>query len=151
MVAGRSTTPTTRPTGGEGTNVYTSGTGSDIPTLVLPVDQTVQFNLYSPDVIHSFGIPGFLMRMDVVPGRFNHFEVTPDTIGEFRGKCYELCGVYHSRMLFNVSVVSAEDYDAVPPGPAGRRASSPRTPVLGNGQAYTQVGLDESERQGARE
>ena len=33
-------------------------------------------------------------------------------IGDFRGKCYELCGVYHSRMLFNVKVVSPEDFDA---------------------------------------
>ncbi len=56
-----------------GQNVYTSGTGSNIPTLVLPVDETVEFKLYSPDVIHSFGIPGFLMKMDVVPGRFNHY------------------------------------------------------------------------------
>ena len=125
-----------------GRNVYTSGTASDIPTLVLPVDQTVQFNLYSPDVIHSFGIPGFLMRMDVVPGRYNHFEVTPDTIGEFRGKCYELCGVYHSRMLFDVSVVSEADYEQYLTELEADGFVSDR-PVCGNGQAYTQVGLDD--------
>ena len=126
-----------------GKNVYTSGTASKIPTLVLPVDETVQFNLYSPDVIHDFGIPAFLMRMDVVPGRFNHFEVTPDTIGDFRGKCYELCGAYHSRMLFNVRVVSAEDYEKYlhTLQDAGFESDQP---VLGNGQAYTQAGLDES-------
>jgi cytochrome c oxidase subunit 2 len=129
-------------TGGDGTNVYTSGTGSQIPTLVLPVDETVQFNLYSPDVIHSFGIPGFLMKMDVVPGRFNHYQVTPDTIGEYRGKCYELCGVYHSRMLFNVRVVSPEDYDAYLQDLQEQGFES-EAPVLGNGQAYTQAGLDE--------
>ena len=137
-------------TGGEGTNVYTSGTASDIPTRVLPVDQTVQFNLYSPDVIHSFGIPGFLMRMDVVPGRENHFEVTPDTIGEFRGKCYELCGVYHSRMLFNVSVVSAEDYDQYLQDLQSEGFES-EEPVLGNGQADTQAGLDEDDEEGSAE
>jgi cytochrome c oxidase subunit II len=131
-------------TGGEGSNVYTSGTGSNIPTLVLPVDQTVQFNLYSPDVIHSFGVPSFLMRMDVVPGRQNHFEVTPDTIGEFRGKCYELCGTYHSRMLFNVRVVSAEDYDAYLQGLQDQGFES-EAPVLGNGEAYTQAGLAEDD------
>ena len=102
----------------------------------------MQFNLYSPDVIHSFGIPGFLMKMDVVPGRFNHYQVTPDTIGEYRGKCYELCGDYHSRMLFNVSVVSAEDYDAYLQDLQEQGFES-ETPVLGNGQAYTQAGLDE--------
>jgi cytochrome c oxidase subunit II len=127
-----------------GGNVYTSGTASKIPTLVLPVDETVQFNLYSPDVIHSFGVPAFLMRMDVVPGRKNHFEVTPDTVGDFRGKCYELCGVYHSRMLFNVRVVTAEEYDEYLQGlqDAGFESDAP---VLGNGQAYTQAGLGEDD------
>jgi cytochrome c oxidase subunit 2 len=129
-------------TGGEGTNVYTSGTGSNIPTLVLPVGETVQFNLYSPDVIHSFGIPAFLMRMDVVPGRRNHFEVTPKEIGDYRGKCYELCGVYHSRMLFNVKVVSADDFEQHLRDlqEAGFESEEP---VLGGGQAYTQEGLDD--------
>src|SRR5687767_4389302 len=63
--------------GNDGEVVYTSGTGGNIPTLVLPVDQTVQFNLHSPDVIHSLGIPAFLMTMDIIPGRVNHYEVTP--------------------------------------------------------------------------
>lgn len=127
-----------------GKNVYTSGTGSNIPTLVLPVDETTQFNLYSPDVIHSFGVPGFLMKMDVVPGRQNHFEVTPDTIGTFRGKCYELCGSYHSRMLFNVEVVSAEDYDKYLQELEADGFVS-EEPVLGGGQAYTQAGLAEDD------
>lgn len=48
-----------------GSTPYTAGTASDIPTLVLPVDQTIQFNLHSPDVIHSFGVDAFLMKMDV--------------------------------------------------------------------------------------
>jgi cytochrome c oxidase subunit 2 len=91
--------------------VYTSGFGGNIPTLVLPVGETIQFNLHSPDVIHSFGVPGFLMRMDVIPGRTNTYEVTPTVEGTYAGKCYELCGTYHSRMLFNVEVVSVEDYE----------------------------------------
>ena len=96
----------------DGPVVYTSGTGSNIPTLVLPVGETIQFNLHSTDVIHSFGVPGFLMKMDVIPGRVNHFEVTPDTEGTYVGKCYELCGAYHSRMLFNVEVVSPDEYES---------------------------------------
>jgi cytochrome c oxidase subunit 2 len=94
-----------------GQNVYTSGTATTIPTLYLPVGETTRFNLHSPDVIHDFGIPGFLMKMDVIPGRVNHYAITPTTIGDYRGKCYELCGVYHSRMLFNVRVVSKADYE----------------------------------------
>jgi cytochrome c oxidase subunit II len=128
-------------TGGEGTNVYTSGNGSHIPTLVLPVDETTQFNLRSPDVIHSFGIPAFLMRMDVVPGRENFYEVTPTTVGTFRGKCYELCGVYHSRMLFNVEVVSREDFDAHlrELQEAGFESEKP---VIGGENARTPAGLE---------
>lgn len=131
-------------TGGEGTNVYTFGTGSDIPTLVLPVGETVQFNLRSPDVIHSFGVPAFLMRMDVIPGRVNHFEVTPNTVGEYRGKCYELCGVYHSRMLFNVKVVSPEDFDQYLRDlqDAGYESEEP---VTGGAQADQQAGLGQDD------
>ena len=52
----------------DGSNVFVAGTGEDRPTLVLPVDSTIEFQLYSPDVIHDFGVPAFAMRMDVVPG-----------------------------------------------------------------------------------
>ncbi|MGA8845697.1 MAG: cytochrome c oxidase subunit II, partial [Nocardioides sp.] len=96
----------------DGKNVYAYGTGNIIPTLVLPVDQTTRFELRTPDVIHDFGVPGFLIKMDVMPGQNNHFQVTPKVEGTYAGKCYELCGVYHSRMLFNVDIVSAEEYEA---------------------------------------
>ena len=56
-------------------------------------------------MIHDFGVPAFAMRMDVVPGRDNKFQVTTTETGTFAGKCYELCGAYHSRMLFEVEIV----------------------------------------------
>ena len=96
----------------EAPNVYEVGTASYMPTLVLPVDETIEFRLHSPDVIHDFWITGFLMKMDVVPGRVNHFQITPQKLGSFKGKCAELCGVSHSRMLFNVEVVTREEFDA---------------------------------------
>lgn len=102
--------PDTEAAGGK--NVFVSGTGEDIPQLVIPVDKTVEFQLYSPDVIHNFGIPAFAMRMDVVPGNDNSYQVTPTETGTFDGKCYELCGAYHSRMLFTVKVVTEAEYDA---------------------------------------
>jgi len=83
-----------------------------MPTLYLPVNQKVQFKLGSPDVIHSFWVPQFLFKMDVVPGRINTFEVTPNQLGTFAGKCAEYCGTDHSRMLFNVKVVDQADFDA---------------------------------------
>lgn len=90
--------------------VYEIGTPAERPTLVLPVDQTVRFELNSPDVVHSFWIAQFYMKMDVIPGRTNSFQVTPNREGSYAGKCAELCGVYHSRMLFDVEVVSEEEY-----------------------------------------
>ena len=121
---------------------YEVGTGSYIPELWLPVDETTRFNLYSPDVIHNFGIPSFGMRMDVVPGRVNHYVITPTREGVYRGACYELCGVYHSRMLFEVHVVSRAEYDAhvAELEDAGRSAEKP---LLGGDEAYTQHGLGE--------
>jgi cytochrome c oxidase subunit 2 len=126
--------------------VYTSGDGNEIPTLVLPVDQRIQFNLHSPDVIHDFGVPAFLVKMDVIPGRVNRLQVTPTVEGDYAGKCYELCGVYHSRMLFNVKVVSQAEYDAylADLAEAGQTADSP---VLGGSNATTQTGLAEDQSQ----
>jgi cytochrome c oxidase subunit II len=97
--------------------VYVAGTPSEGtpshpgPTLVLPKGETVKFVLTSRDVIHSFWIVPFLMKMDVIPGHTNVFQVTPDKTGLFYGKCAELCGVDHSRMLFNVRVVSPAQYN----------------------------------------
>ena len=82
------------------------------PTLVLPVDEKVRFELTSPDVIHSFWVVDFLFKMDLIPGKTNVFELTPDTLGTFAGKCAELCGVDHSRMLFQVKVVTRDEYNA---------------------------------------
>jgi cytochrome c oxidase subunit 2 len=91
-------------------DVYDTGTTTDPTTLYLPVDQTVRFQLESPDVIHSFWVPSFYMKMDVIPGRTNTFQATPNREGRFAGKCAELCGAYHSRMLFNVEIVSQNEY-----------------------------------------
>src|SRR5690606_28810228 len=93
-------------------DTYEIGTPAGDPVLYLPVDQKVKFELTSPDVIHSFWIPAFLFKMDVIPGRTNEFEVTPNKEGTFLGKCAELCGVDHWRMLFTVKVVSQEEFDA---------------------------------------
>ncbi len=130
----------------EGPVVYTSGTGGDIPTLVLPVGETTQFNLHSSDVIHSFGITGFLMRMDVIPGRVNHYEVTPETEGTYAGKCYELCGTSHSRMLFNVEVVSVEEYENYLQE-LEQQGNTSDEPLLGGNFVNEQAGLGEDEEE----
>lgn len=95
-----------------GTDVWETGTINQWSTLYLPVNKTVRFNLSSPDVNHSFWVPVFYQKMDVIPGRDNYFTVTPNREGVFNGKCAELCGTYHSAMLFEVRVVSEEEYEA---------------------------------------
>jgi len=85
---------------------------AQLPTLVLPVDKKVHITLQSRDVIHSFWIIDFLYKKDMYIGKDNSWSFTPTRIGEYQGKCAELCGEYHSMMLFNVKVVSQDDYDA---------------------------------------
>lgn len=93
-------------------DVYAVGSPAQIAVLVLPVNEKVRFELTSPDVIHSFWVPDFLFKMDVIPGKTNAFELTPDKIGTYPGRCAELCGVSHSSMLFTVKVVERAEFDA---------------------------------------
>lgn len=86
------------------------------PQLVLPVKSTVQFELSSPDVIHSFWVPEFLFKRDVIPGikegnPGRTFEIkTLDKPGVYAGRCAELCGTDHSRMLFSVKLVPQDEF-----------------------------------------
>lgn len=100
-------------------NVYDSGlqlpenqSEAELPVLYLPVNKTVEIDLVSRDVIHSFWVIDFLYKKDVFPGFVNKMYITPQVIGDYKGKCAELCGEYHSAMLFNVKVVSEADYKA---------------------------------------
>jgi cytochrome c oxidase subunit II len=90
--------------------VYDQGNPSALPELWLPEGQRIGITLHSPDVAHSFFVPAFLFKMDDLPGKDNYFEFTPTRLGTFQGKCAEMCGAYHSRMLFVVRVVSPADY-----------------------------------------
>lgn len=82
-----------------------------LPTLYLPVDQTVKIKLQSRDVIHSFWIVDFLYKKDMYIGKDNYWSFTPTREGTYAGRCAELCGEYHSMMLFTVQVVSADEYE----------------------------------------
>jgi cytochrome c oxidase subunit 2 len=109
-------------------NVYTSGIQvqpstdpnapigsidrSAIPTLYLPVGKTVEIQLEARDVIHSFWVIDFLYKKDMIPGKTNYMSFIPEREGTFTGKCAELCGEYHSQMLFEVKVVSDVEYQA---------------------------------------
>ena len=93
-------------------DVGAPGNPEDLPTLYLPVGERVEIQLESRDVVHSFWVPAFLYKQDMFPGRGNVFQVVPTREGLYAGKCAELCGEHHSGMLFNVAVVSREEYDA---------------------------------------
>jgi cytochrome c oxidase subunit 2 len=86
-------------------NGYMWGEGP-LPVMEIPVGETVRFNLTSPDVVHAFWVPEFLFKRDVIPAHPNHFEITATQTGTFTGHCSELCGVYHSRMLFTLKIVT---------------------------------------------
>jgi len=85
---------------------------STLPTLYLPVGQKVEVKIESRDVLHSFWIVDFLYKKDMIPAKSNYWYFIPEKEGSYVGKCAELCGEYHSLMLFNVEVVSQEEYDA---------------------------------------
>lgn len=87
--------------------------------LVLPVDQRIKFNVTAPpgDVLHSFWVPAFRLKIDAVPGQTTHLWITPTRLGDgatdpaYRVQCAELCGILHARMQMNVRVVEAEEYE----------------------------------------
>jgi cytochrome c oxidase subunit 2 len=87
-----------------------NGREGEPPELVLPTNTTIRFIESSPDVIHSFWVPSFLFKRDVIPGRDNQFELTITKTGEYIGRCAELCGVDHDRMTFEVRVLSKADF-----------------------------------------
>jgi cytochrome c oxidase subunit 2 len=112
---------TGQPDGASGQPVSTVGSSTEIPILVLPVNETVRIVEVSKDVIHSFWVPEFLFKRDVIPygsnadgtpKHPNQFEFTPTQIGHYVGRCAELCGTYHSQMNFEVRIVSSADYQS---------------------------------------
>jgi cytochrome c oxidase subunit 2 len=95
--------------------VQVTGTPTQPAVMVLPTDRRIRFIESSPDVIHSWWVPAFLFKRDVIPGRLNSFEVKlkPNAAGHtYIGRCTEYCGEKHSRMNFYVKVVTPDQFDA---------------------------------------
>jgi len=97
--------------GTDGRPVYTVGSSSYVPVLVVPTNQRIRFVEHSEDVIHSFWVPDMLFKRDVFPGNvINQFETTILTEGAYVGRCAELCGTYHFSMNFELRAVSEVDF-----------------------------------------
>lgn len=80
--------------------------------LHLPINKQVVLQMQSLDVIHSFWVPEFRIKQDVVPGRVTDYRITPTLIGSYLVRCAELCGASHAYMERPVIVTSQADYDA---------------------------------------
>jgi cytochrome c oxidase subunit 2 len=86
---------------------------TNLPVLTLPAGETVQINLFSDDVNHSFYVPAFLFKRDAIQGINNSFDVNidPNVAGQrFIGECTQFCGTYHPYMRFWVHVVSKSSF-----------------------------------------
>ncbi len=100
----------------DGDLVVTTGSTTEIPLLVLPTKSTIQYNIHSKDVIHSFFVPEFHFKRDVFPypeknNQDSTFQNSIDKEGSFVGRCAELCGTYHSGMNFEVRVLDQKRFD----------------------------------------
>lgn len=84
----------------------------EINDLHLPVGAPVRLVLTTQDVIHSFYVPAFRIKQDVVPGRYTTTWFTPTRVGTFHLFCAEYCGLNHSSMGGSVMVVEPAEYEA---------------------------------------
>lgn len=80
--------------------------------MVAPVNKVVRVQVTAEDVIHSFSVPAFGIKVDAVPGRLNETWFKADRTGVFYGQCSQLCGVDHAYMPIEVRVVPQADFDA---------------------------------------
>ena len=80
--------------------------------LVVPVNKVVEVETTGADVIHSFAVPSFGIKIDAIPGRLNKTWFKAERTGTYYGQCSELCGRDHDQMPIAVHVVSEKDYEA---------------------------------------
>ena len=104
--------------------------------LHLPVNRQVVLKMESADVIHSFWVPEFRVKQDVVPGRVTEYRITPTLIGNYKVRCSELCGASHAYMEGPVIVNSQADYTAWISDQSAIAAETAKTPE-GQGKLLT--------------
>jgi cytochrome c oxidase subunit 2 len=105
--------------------------------LYLPVGRQVNLVMTSNDVIHSFWVPEFRVKQDLVPGHTTELRITPTVIGDYKVRCAELCGASHAYMEGLVKVVSQADFDN---WISHQQSAAPMDPVLRGQQLAQQYG-----------
>lgn len=90
---------------------YPDAEGATSAELVLPVGRPVELHMESVDVLHSFWVPEFRVKQDLVPGRETVLRMTPSVEGQYKVRCAEICGLSHAYMLAPVRVVSQAVYE----------------------------------------
>jgi len=83
----------------------------EINELHIPVDETIALRLTSQDVIHSFFVPAFRVKQDVVPGKYTSEWFKPTRTGEYHIFCSQYCGTQHAQMIGRVVVMQAQAYE----------------------------------------
>jgi cytochrome c oxidase subunit 2 len=111
---------------------YDNGVVSD--ELHAPVGKQVLLKMTSTDVLHSFWVPEFRVKQDLVPGRITELRITPTLIGDYKVRCAELCGTSHAYMEKPVIISSQADFDSWMGVQAALAAEAAQTPE-GRGKA----------------
>jgi cytochrome c oxidase subunit 2 len=111
-------------------------TGIFSKELHLPVNQQVVLQMESKDVIHSFWVPEFRIKQDVVPGRVTEYRITPILVGSYKVRCAELCGASHAYMEGPVIVNTQADFDTWISQQKAIAVAAAKTPE-GSGQLLT--------------
>ncbi len=83
----------------------------EINQLHLPVGETIKLTMTSEDVIHSFYVPAFRVKQDVLPGRYTTVWFQPNRVGTYHLFCTEYCGTEHAQMIGSVTVMEPADYE----------------------------------------
>jgi cytochrome c oxidase subunit II len=112
------------------------GNGSEFSTaneIVVPIGRPITVSVTSADVIHSFWIPNFGGKIDMIPGRINRFNFTAERPGIYRGVCAEFCGAQHARMAFDVTALEPAEFEAWRQSQA-QPAPDPAIPFLARGR-----------------
>ena len=113
-----------------------TGVVSDV--LVLPQGQQALLVMESVDVLHSFWVPEFRVKQDLMPGSTTEVRITPTELGDYTVRCAEVCGLNHTYMLADVQVVTEADFNVW----LTAEAAVADDPVARGAKVYEQYGCN---------